>query len=54
MKRKSYLLLICLAVPAVLGLGFFGCSTVPETGRKQLNLISPDEEMKLGLSPEVS
>ena len=27
-----------------------GCSTVPETGRKQLNLLSPAEEMQLGLS----
>lgn len=29
---------------------FVGCSTVPETGRMQLKLISPTEEMKLGLS----
>jgi predicted Zn-dependent protease len=27
-----------------------GCSTVPVTGRSQLNLISPGEEMKLGLT----
>ena len=27
-----------------------GCSTVPVTGRSQLNLISADEEIKLGLS----
>lgn len=27
-----------------------GCSTVPVTGRTQLNLISPGEEMQLGLS----
>jgi predicted Zn-dependent protease len=27
-----------------------GCSTVPVTGRSQLNLMSPGEEMKLGLS----
>ncbi len=25
-----------------------GCTTVPETGRSQLNLVSADEEMKLG------
>jgi predicted Zn-dependent protease len=27
-----------------------GCETVPVTGRKQLNLISPGQEMQLGLS----
>ncbi|HEY6166789.1 MAG TPA: M48 family metallopeptidase [Verrucomicrobiae bacterium] len=27
-----------------------GCATVPETGRRQLNLISAGEEVKLGLS----
>ncbi len=27
-----------------------GCATVPETGRSQLNLISADEEMKLGMT----
>ena len=27
-----------------------GCSTVPETGRRQLNLMSSGEEMKLGLT----
>ena len=27
-----------------------GCSTVPETGRSQLNIISPSQEMELGLS----
>ena len=26
-----------------------GCTTVPETGRKQFNFMSPGEEMKLGL-----
>lgn len=40
----------------VLSLGVFlalfgtGCSTVPETGRKQLNMFSSQEEMKLGLT----
>ena len=36
----------------VLGMVFLitGCTTVPETGRKQLNLVSSDEEMKLGLT----
>ena len=27
-----------------------GCTTVPETGRRQLNLMPPAEEMKLGLT----
>ena len=27
-----------------------GCSTVPETGRRQLNLMPPAEEMQLGLT----
>lgn len=37
---------------AILGIGFFtvSCTTVPETGRKQFNFMSPGEEMQLGLS----
>ena len=38
----------CLLV--VLFLGLQACETVPETGRSQLLLISPDKEMKLGFS----
>jgi len=34
----------------VIALVFTGCSTVPVTGRSQLNLMSPGEEMKLGLT----
>ncbi|MEW6302127.1 MAG: M48 family metallopeptidase [Verrucomicrobiota bacterium] len=35
----------------LLSCGFFtGCTTVPETGRRQLNLISTSQEMQLGLS----
>src|SRR5262245_54918539 len=44
MKKLVYLwcaiALVCLS----------GCSTVPVTGRSQLNLVSPGEEMKLGLT----
>lgn len=29
---------------------FSGCATVPETGRRQLNLISSQQEMQLGLT----
>ena len=36
------------AVPALLALS--GCTTVPETGRRQLNVLSASEEMQLGLS----
>ncbi len=37
---------------AVLGLlaGWIGCMTVPETGRRQFNLMSSGEEMQLGFS----
>src|SRR5436309_11184077 len=34
----------CLAVALA------GCTTVPETGRRQLNLMPPAEEMQLGLT----
>jgi predicted Zn-dependent protease len=37
-----------LAVLSALLLG--GCTTVTETGRSQLNLVSADEEMKLGVT----
>jgi metalloendopeptidase OMA1, mitochondrial len=36
------------AVAALLGLA--GCTTVPETGRSQFNLLSPADEMKLGIT----
>ena len=37
-----------LVVLALLGLS--ACTTVPETGRRQLMLVSPSEEMSLGLT----
>jgi metalloendopeptidase OMA1, mitochondrial len=40
----------CHAALVVLLLGFAGCRVVPETGRRQLNLLSADQEMELGLS----
>ncbi|HOX58493.1 MAG TPA: M48 family metallopeptidase [Candidatus Paceibacterota bacterium] len=50
MRRAFPQPLLC-AVLAVLGaLCFTGCETVTETGRSQLNLVSADEEMKLGVS----
>src|SRR5438046_9460734 len=33
----------------LLGVGWSGCSTVPETGRRQINFIPQVEEMQLGL-----
>jgi metalloendopeptidase OMA1, mitochondrial len=48
MKVRSFKLRGQAAL-AVLGtLLLAGCTTVTETGRSQLNLVSPDEEMKLG------
>jgi metalloendopeptidase OMA1, mitochondrial len=37
-------------VVLVLALGLAGCSTVPETGRRQLMLLSPAQEMELGFT----
>lgn len=34
----------------VLALCLSGCTTVPETGRKQLNFLTPDQEMEMGLA----
>lgn len=34
----------------VLGLLLAGCTTVPETGRKQFNILSPQEEAQMGLT----
>lgn len=42
-----WLALIVIAVGGGLG---SGCSTVPVTGRSQLNLMSPGQEMQLGLT----
>jgi predicted Zn-dependent protease len=39
--------LLCLVVEAIF---FAGCSTVPVTGRHELNFVSSDQEMQLGLS----
>lgn len=42
-----------VTAPALLliaALVFTGCTTVPETGRRQLNFMSPDLEMQLGLA----
>src|SRR5438046_1489283 len=38
---------VCCAAAAIL---LSGCTTVPVTGRHELNLVSSDQEMQLGLS----
>jgi metalloendopeptidase OMA1, mitochondrial len=40
---------VCVAALLIAAL-FSGCSTVPVTGRSQLNLVSSGQEMQLGLS----
>ena len=45
---RIYLLFLVPLLLAVLGLT--GCTTVPETGRRQLNFMSPGDEMQLGVS----
>ena len=45
--KKFYLQLSALILVAAL---LAGCSTVPITGRKQLSLVSADQEMQLGLT----
>src|SRR5438128_8254851 len=45
---KTFLTGLCWV--CLLGAGLPGCSTVPETGRRQINFIPPGEEMQLGLS----
>ena len=44
MDIKACGLLVCLALP------FAGCTTVPETGRTQFNVMSAEQEMELGFS----
>jgi metalloendopeptidase OMA1, mitochondrial len=49
--KLSSILSLWKAAPAVLCAGLFaGCATVTETGRSQLDLVSADEEMKLGVT----
>lgn len=47
MKSKHFELLLVLSV---MGLLLAGCSTVPVTGRHELNFISADQELQLGFS----
>jgi predicted Zn-dependent protease len=47
--NKGALVFCLFSLVVCLGVGS-GCSTVPVTGRQQLNFISANEEMQLGLS----
>jgi len=50
LKTKQWILLTLVAVSSALLFTVTGCSTVPITGRTQLNLISAEKETQLGLS----
>src|SRR3954470_19250136 len=39
-----------MALAVAAGFGLTGCTTTPETGRRQLNFISSGQEMQLGLT----
>jgi len=48
MRKRIGVLEVALALGAIFV--FTGCKTVPETGRRQLNLVSSSQEMQLGLT----
>jgi predicted Zn-dependent protease len=50
MSSVSLRLLVALGVAVAFTGLFSGCGTVPVTGRSQLNLMSPGQEMQLGLT----
>src|SRR6516225_10857010 len=50
MKQPQVLLLCQGAVLTLIAVVITGCTTVPVTGRHELNFISSDQEMTLGLS----
>ncbi len=50
MKQSSFRLSFLTLITAFMASFLVGCSTVPETGRKQLNFMNPQEEMKLGFT----
>lgn len=50
MKLSYWRCFFLLLVSSVFATTFTGCTTVPETGRRQLNFMSPQEEMQLGLT----
>ena len=40
----------CLALLALCSVTFIGCTTVPESGRRQVNFLTPSDEMQMGVS----
>src|SRR5439155_27299920 len=50
MKAKVFRVFATLLVSGLVLLGIDSCSTVPVTGRKQLNFVSAGEEVQLGLT----
>ncbi|HLP78888.1 MAG TPA: M48 family metallopeptidase [Candidatus Paceibacterota bacterium] len=50
MRKQNAIRIFAAALSLAATLLFAGCSTVPVTGRSQLNLISSGQEMQLGLS----
>lgn len=50
MKNKFFHRLFVCGLVVLSAALWSGCSTVPVTGRSQLNIISPGEEMQLGLT----
>lgn len=50
MKLFSFRLLTSVLLVLFSTIVFTGCTTVPETGRRQMNFMSPGAEMQLGFS----
>lgn len=50
MKRRLLRITLSFLSTVILAASFTGCSTVPETGRRQFNFMNPQEEMKLGFT----
>lgn len=50
MKNPFTRILTSVGMALLSTIVFTGCTTVPETGRRQINFMSPGDEMKLGFS----
>jgi len=50
MRPSSFQPFLGAALALLAALLFTGCATVTETGRSQFNIVSPDEETKLGVA----
>jgi metalloendopeptidase OMA1, mitochondrial len=50
MQKQKRLVLLCASWGGAALLGLVGCTTVPVTGRHELNFISADQEVQLGFS----